>query len=106
MTNRLQDRRTVVQMLVASITGAALPAIPSCSRAQRPSRPQAGPITEFALPNPDSAPDDIVVGPDGNLWFTELKGNRTGPITPEGQITENQRPNPKPGPPGPRSGPH
>jgi len=27
-------------------------------------------ITEFNLPNPDSGPVTLIVGPDGNLWFT------------------------------------
>src|SRR5207244_12278056 len=27
-------------------------------------------------------------GPDGNLWFTENKGNKIGQITPTGEITE------------------
>jgi len=35
-------------------------------------------ITEFELPNPDSGPGPIKVGPDLNLWFTELNGDRIG----------------------------
>ena len=41
------------------------------------------------LPHPDSSPNDIVLGPDGNLWFTERqalntgeKGNRIGRMAP------------------------
>jgi len=60
----------------------------------------AGKVTEFALPvhnvndgsgtlspdNPD--PTNIVVGSDGNLWFTESGVDRIGRITPAGVITE------------------
>ena len=48
----------------------------------------AGVITVFALPTPQSSPQDIIAGPDGNLWFTELGVNRLGRITPAGVITE------------------
>ena len=33
-------------------------------------------------------PDGIAAGPDGNLWFTEIDGNRIGRITPTGVVTE------------------
>src|SRR5438309_1364493 len=45
-------------------------------------------ITEFQLPNPNSGPGPIMVGPDGNLWFTENNANQIGRITLSGQITE------------------
>jgi len=35
-----------------------------------------------------SFPFGITVGPDGNLWFTELLVNRIGRITPTGTITK------------------
>ena len=38
-------------------------------------------ITEFTIPTAGSAPEGIVVGPDGNLWFTESSGNKIGMIT-------------------------
>jgi streptogramin lyase len=38
-------------------------------------------------------PQNIVAGPDGNLWFTEPYGNRIGRITPQGAITEFTVPN-------------
>jgi streptogramin lyase len=47
-----------------------------------------GEVTEFALPNPGSAPFWLAVGPDGALWFTEISGNRIGRITVDGSITE------------------
>jgi streptogramin lyase len=33
-------------------------------------------------------PDQITLGPDGNLWFTEPEANRIGRITPRGKVTE------------------
>ena len=33
-------------------------------------------------------PNGIAAGPDGNMWFTEGRGNRIGRITPAGVITE------------------
>ncbi|MCU1376363.1 MAG: putative antibiotic hydrolase, partial [Actinomycetia bacterium] len=33
-------------------------------------------------------PQGITLGPDGNMWFTELLGDRIGNITPGGVITE------------------
>jgi virginiamycin B lyase len=46
-----------------------------------------GTITEFTLPAPDSYPNSIAAGPDGNLWFVESNGG-VGRITPTGTITE------------------
>ena len=57
----------------------------------------AGAIVEFPIPGPTSlnfvGPSAIAVGPDGNLWFTDLsegEQGRTfiGRITPAGKITE------------------
>src|SRR5947209_3969028 len=45
-------------------------------------------ITEFALPTQGSIPYQITVGPDGNLWFTEIVGNKIGRISPTGSISE------------------
>jgi streptogramin lyase len=51
--------------------------------------PNTGQITEFSNNlTPNSGPDQITLGSDGNLWFTENKGNKIGRITPQGQITE------------------
>jgi hypothetical protein len=35
-------------------------------------------MTEFALPSVDRYLNGIAAGPDGNLWFTELQGNKIG----------------------------
>ena len=45
-------------------------------------------IDEFPIPTAGSSPRSIAVGPDGNLWFTELFGNNIGRITRTGVFTE------------------
>lgn len=46
-------------------------------------------VTEFSGGiSPGAGPVSIVSGPDGNLWFTELSGNRIGRITPLGVVDE------------------
>ncbi len=35
-----------------------------------------------------AGPEQIVAGPDGNLWFTEYDGNRVGRLVPGGGVTE------------------
>jgi virginiamycin B lyase len=35
-------------------------------------------ITEFPIPGGGGVPVDITAGPDGNLWFTEITGNKIG----------------------------
>jgi len=56
-------------------------------------------LTEYPLPNgiataPGSFdkshkdPNNIVVGPDSNMWFTESDGGAIGRITPKGKITQ------------------
>ncbi len=47
----------------------------------------------FAVPTISSGPGQIVDGPDGNLWFTEMSG-KVGRITPQGQVAEFPLPTP------------
>jgi streptogramin lyase len=49
----------------------------------------AGTVSEYQIPSPNSQPNGLVAGPDGNLWFTEstLHGGAIGHITPGGTIT-------------------
>ncbi len=44
--------------------------------------------TLFTLPTDNSFPLGIAAGPEGNLWFTEVYGNKIGRITTAGVITE------------------
>jgi hypothetical protein len=46
-------------------------------------------FTEF--PSTGGGPYGITSGPDGNLWFTELRGNQIGRITTAGTLTEFSR---------------
>jgi virginiamycin B lyase len=47
-----------------------------------------GEFTEFDIPTEDSRPLAITRGSDDNLWFTELRANTIGRISPGGVITE------------------
>ncbi len=47
-----------------------------------------GAATPFFLPSPNSYPQGITAGPDGNVWFTEASGNRIARLTPGGVLTE------------------
>jgi virginiamycin B lyase len=42
-----------------------------------------GEITTFHLPTAHSNPGQMVLGPDGNLWFTEADADKIGRIVPE-----------------------
>lgn len=47
-----------------------------------------GTVDQFTPPTADSEPHGIAIGPDGNIWFTELKGNKIGRISASGEIKE------------------
>jgi len=55
---------------------------------------------------PNSEPNDIASGPDGNLWFTEELGNQIGRITTSGTVTEYPLPHANSVPYGIASGPN
>jgi len=57
-----------------------------------------GVITEFPTPTLQSYPGSLVVGPDGNLWFTDGFASAIGRITPNGVITEFPTPIPQSAP--------
>jgi streptogramin lyase len=42
---------------------------------------------EYPLPT-GAGPRSVVLGPDGNLWFTEADAGKIGRITPDGSIAE------------------
>jgi len=45
-------------------------------------------LTEFSAGIPPApSPRGTVLGPDGNIWFSEETGNRIGRITPAGVVT-------------------
>jgi streptogramin lyase len=50
--------------------------------------------TAYPIPTANSQPRGIVVGPDGNIWFTEYHGNQIGRLTPDGVFTEFPIPTP------------
>src|SRR3954447_7901459 len=50
--------------------------------------PAAAGFTEYAVPTAASQPGGITWGPDANLWFTEVAGNKIGKIAPSGTIVE------------------
>jgi streptogramin lyase len=70
------------------ITQFSLPVHNVVSMGDGGSTGNGGPVTDPILTPDDPSPDDIVVGPDGNLWFTESGVDRIGRITPGGTITE------------------
>jgi streptogramin lyase len=45
-------------------------------------------ITKYLSPSTHPFPELITAGPDGNMWFAELCGQKIGKITPAGTITE------------------
>ena len=53
---------------------------------------------EYPAPTPRSWPSHIAVGPDGNLWFTENRGNNVARMTLDGSVTEFPLPTPAAGP--------
>ncbi len=65
----------------------------------------AATVAEYAIHTKDSAPNVIVAGPDGNLWFTESAANKIGVITLSGLITEFSIPTKDSDPTGIVSGP-
>jgi len=49
-------------------------------------------FTVYDVPTAKAGPDFLVLGPDGNMWFTEATADKIGRITPTGAITEFQLP--------------
>jgi streptogramin lyase len=45
-------------------------------------------LGEYIIPTPNSYPQGIAFGPDGNMWFTERSANKIGRITTAGRFTE------------------
>jgi len=53
-----------------------------------------GKVHTYALPTVGSVPIYIRPGPDGNMWVTELVGNKIARVTPGGYVTEFAIPTP------------
>lgn len=79
---------TVVVPAVSSTISAALGGL--SANATLKVVPPIGTIQPFSTGiSPSSGPAGICLGPDGNLWFTEILGNRIGRLNPSnGAITE------------------
>jgi streptogramin lyase len=77
-----------VQSRLAALVTAAILCVCLLSLSSGTAWAKAGKIREFATPTPYSDPFAITTGPDGNLWFTELIGDKIGRITTSGVITE------------------
>ncbi len=91
----------VITLIAVAVfgSGSALSACTATSASKAPQHAlstRTGTITEFQLPILHSL-QYLVVGPDGNLWFTETIGNNVGRITPDGAITELAVPTGRPG---------
>src|SRR5580658_1696193 len=48
----------------------------------------SGAITEFPIGGSGRGAEDIVTGPDGNLWFTDPANGEIGRMTPTGAVKE------------------
>ncbi len=64
-----------------------------------------GTVSIYSVPTPYTEPRAIALGPNGNMWFTELVGDKVAKITPQGRITEYPVPDPNGAPMGITAGP-
>ena len=76
-------RRHQISSLVVALTGIALLGCPDGAMAL-----PEGSVSQFAVPTAESEPGGLAAGPDGNMWFTEYKGEKIGRITTSGAISE------------------
>jgi virginiamycin B lyase len=51
-------------------------------------RPFSGAPTAFPVPTPNAGLGGMVMGPDGNIWFTEITADKIGRLTPAGAFKE------------------
>jgi virginiamycin B lyase len=95
MSLSTRTRRTLGAAAVGAAALVIIPASASagyagsqnCSVAKQP-----GMKNVFLTPSKLSNPTATVLGPDGNVWFTEQSANAIGRITPQGVITEYPTP--------------
>jgi virginiamycin B lyase len=76
-------QRTVAIGVLAAVLVAALPAAAG-----------TGAVLEYSVPTVNSQPVSIVAGPDGNLWFSEFRGNKIARLATDGVFTEFAIPTP------------
>jgi streptogramin lyase len=73
--NRSGWRSRLVALLTTIVADVGL-----LSLSTAPAWAAAGTVTEFPFPS-RGGPEFITAGPDGNLWFTENRGDKIGRIT-------------------------
>jgi virginiamycin B lyase len=61
-------------------------------------------FNEFPIPTPSRYPFGITAGPDGNVWFAEITGDKIARISPKGKIAEFPLPSSRSNPLGITSG--
>jgi streptogramin lyase len=78
---------TTVTSVVPPVNGVPFPTLPPVSLP-----PPSPRVTLFPVSKAQSQPFDIVLGPDGNLWFTEGNIDVVASVTPQGVIREYHTP--------------
>jgi virginiamycin B lyase len=71
----------------AAVSAQGWPAY-ACASGYIAARARSGTITEYAIPTAGSEPVYIATGSAGDLWFTELSGNKIGKVTTGGTFAE------------------
>ncbi len=72
-------------LIVIAVLFSVLPSVTPVAQAASDG---LGTINEYTIPTGNSIMINIVAGPDGALWFTEMNGNKIGRITTDGTVTE------------------
>jgi virginiamycin B lyase len=57
-----------------------------CTKASDPTR--AGAVVEYCLPMPTRPPHAMILGPDGNFWFTDAYNGKLVRVTPHGAFEQ------------------
>jgi streptogramin lyase len=87
-------RRSLLVITALTVTGSlagAGVASPTNAVVAADARPSQR-VDGFRIPTRESQPIEIVLGPDGNVWFTEQNGSAIGRVDPRGRITEFRTP--------------
>jgi virginiamycin B lyase len=54
-----------------------------------------GAISQFGIPSAEGQAYVIAPGPDGDMWFTEIRASKIGRVTPGGEVSELATPTPE-----------